>query len=167
MHSALWRFLRFLLLFTAARSNAIHFHDACKIYDWGDLETNLVTWQDSRWLTILARSFLIQIFLHLCKKNPKDNEWMEILQTLKNNFSCNFFSSRYLRKCNRFSIVIVDLQDASWMTDGHRLKWSMKLGKNFVLIYSPSLIKLGIVQLCIFVSLCKLQYSTFYEKFRV
>ena len=31
----------------------------------------------------------------------------------------------------------------------------MKLGKHFVLIYSPSVIKLGVVQLFVFVSLCK------------
>ena len=29
------------------------------------------------------------------------------------------------------------------------LKWYMKLGKHFVLIYSPCFIKLGVVQLCI------------------
>ena len=40
--------------------------------------------------------------------------------------------------------------------DGHRLKLCMKLGKHFALIYSPCLIKLGVVRLCIFVSLCKL-----------
>ena len=32
----------------------------------------------------------------------------------------------------------------------------MKLGKHFVLIYSQCFIKLEVVQLCIFVSLCKL-----------
>ena len=32
----------------------------------------------------------------------------------------------------------------------------MKLGKHFVLIYSPCFIDLGVVQLCLFVSLCKL-----------
>ena len=32
----------------------------------------------------------------------------------------------------------------------------MKTGKHFVLIYSTCFIKLGVVRLCIFVSLCKL-----------
>ena len=47
--------------------------------------------------------------------------------------------------------MIVDVQDSSWMTDGHRLKWCIELGKH----YCPCFIKLGVVQLCIFVS-CKL-----------
>ena len=34
----------------------------------------------------------------------------------------------------------------------------MKQGKHFVLIHSPCFIKLGVVQLCIFVSFCKLLY---------
>ena len=40
--------------------------------------------------------------------------------------------------------------------DGYQWKVCMKTGKHFVLMYSPCFIKLGVVQLCIFVSLCKL-----------
>ena len=101
----------------------------------------------------------------ICARKPED-KWVDrnFTKPKRKFFMWILFSSR---ECNRFSIVIVDLQDSSWMTDGHRLKWCMKLGKNFVVIYSPCFTKLGVVQLCIFVSLCKLQYSTSYERFRV
>ena len=36
----------------------------------------------------------------------------------------------------------------------------MKLGKHFVLIYSPCFIELEVVQLCLFVTLCKLLMKT-------
>ena len=37
------------------------------------------------------------------------------------------------------------------VTDGHRLKWCIKMDKLFVLDYlSPCFIKLGVVRLCIF-----------------
>ena len=92
------------------------------------------------------------------QKKQKMNEWMETLQNVKENFSCKLcFHQDTWQNATDFPIVIVDLQDSSWMTDGHQPKWCMKLGKDFVLIYFPCFIKLGVVQLCIFVSLCKLQ----------
>ena len=73
-------------------------------------------------------------------------------------FHVNFFVIKILEKMQ----LIFDrdrrparFQLSDWY-DGHRLKWCMKLGKHFVLIYSPCFINLGVVQLCIFVSLCKL-----------
>ena len=121
----------------------------------------LATWQDSRWRIIFARSFLFQIFQHLCKKIPQD-KWVDrTFPKPKGKFFMEIILSlKYSWKRNRFSIVIVNMWDSKWMTypelsfdvtDGHGLKWCIKMDKLFVLIYlSPCFIKLGVVQLCIF-----------------
>ena len=57
-----------------AQLNAVDFDGACNILWYrrpGNELDLLATWQDTRWRRVLARSFLIQIFLHLCKK-PED-----------------------------------------------------------------------------------------------
>ena len=69
-----------------------------------------------------ARSFLFQIFPHLFKI-PK-NKWVDRTSTKpKGKFFMEFtLSSKYSRKCNRFSIVIVNkLHD--WCHDRQGLKW--------------------------------------------
>ena len=77
-------------------------------------------------------------------------------------FHVNWFVIKYSKKCDWFSVMIVETCKipVEWLIqylyDGHRLKWYTKLGKQFVLIYSLCFIDLGVVQLCLFVSLCKL-----------
>ena len=68
-------------------------------YEQGDL----AMWQDSSWQRIFARSFLFNIFLHLCKK-PK-HKWVD------GTFTEIILSLKYSRKCNRFSIVRLELND--------------------------------------------------------
>ena len=131
-------------------------------FEW-DLERTrhlLATWQDSRWWRILARSFLFQIFPHLCKE--AQDEWVDwTFPKPKGKFFVEIIlSSKYSWRCNRFSFVIVNMWDSKWMTypelsfdvnDGHGLKWCIKMDKLFVLInLSPCFIKLGVVWLCIF-----------------
>ena len=96
-----------------------------------------------------ARSFLFQIFPHLFKK-PKD-KWVDRTFTKPKGKSFMEFalSSKYSRKCNRFSIGIVNkLHDwwiCHWRTWTDSLKWCTKLhvDKLFVLIYFCWLHKIG------------------------
>ena len=98
--------------------------------------------------TFVQRSHMIK-WVDWTFPKPKGKFFMEIILSLK-----------YSWKHNRFSIVIVNMWNSKWMTyldllfdvtDGHGLKWCIKMDKLFVLIYlSPCFIKLGVVRLCIF-----------------
>ena len=85
-------FFIFFWCFAAARSNVIHFHNACNIfYEWGVLELDLLaTWQDSRWRCeeYLHNLFSFKSFC-ICSKNQKISEWIILLQSLKEDSSWN------------------------------------------------------------------------------
>ena len=126
---------------------------------------------------MFARSFLFQIFPHLCKK-PQDKWVDQTFPKPKGKFFVEIIlSSKYSWKRNRFSTVIVNMWDLKWMTcpelsfdvtDGHGLKWCIKMDKLFFLIYLfPCFIKLGVVRLVFFVLLCKLPESYENKRFRV
>ena len=109
-----------------------------------------------------VRSFLFQIFPHLFKK-PK-NKWVDRTSTKpKGKFFIEFtLSSKYWRKCNRFSIVIINkLHDWS-ATDGRGLKWCTKLDKLFILVYFYLLHKIGSCSTLYF--LCYTNYLTWKQK---
>ena len=111
-----------------------------------------------------AQSFLFQIFPHLFKK-PK-NKWVDRTSTKpKGKFFMEFtLSSKYSKKCNRFSIVIVN-QLHDWCHDGRgrRLKWCTKLDKLFVLIYFYWLHKIGSCSTLHFLC-CYANYLTWKQK---
>ena len=82
---------------------------------------------------------------HICAKKPQD-KWVDQTFPKPNGkfFVEIILSSKYSWKRNRFSIVIVSMWDSKWMTylelsfdvtDGHGLKWCIKMDKLFVLIY--------------------------------
>ena len=70
---------------------------------------------------------------------------------------------------NRFVIeILMKMQQISNVTDGHGLKWCIKMDKPFVLDYlSPCFIKLGVVWLCIFCVVMQLPESYENKRFRV
>ena len=113
-----------------------------------------------------SREYLHDLFssrsFHICAIKKPQDKWVDrTFPKPKEKFFVEIIlSSKYLWKRNKFSIVIVNMWDSKWMTypelsfdvtDGHGLKWCIKMDKLFVLIYlSPCFIKLGVVRLCIF-----------------
>ena len=66
-------------------------------FERGDLERtrhSLATWQDSRWQRIFARSFLFQVFPHLCKEATRYMSRSNLFQSLKENSSWKSFCYR-------------------------------------------------------------------------
>ena len=129
----LWCLLRFLLLFAAARSNAI-----VAFYERGDLARTRLLGHVTRFkmaeniCTIFSHSNL-SVFV---QKKKKEDKWVHRTFTKhKRKFFMEVvLSSKISRKCNIFSIVIVNLWDSNWMIDERWLKWCRKLGKHFFLI---------------------------------
>ena len=168
---SIWWYIKFYVFFccfTAAQSNAIHLcmqRIIITFFEWGDLERtrhSLATWQDSRWRRIFDDLFSCKSF-HICAKKPQDIWVDRTFSKSKGKFFMEIvLLSKYSWKRNRFSIVIVNICETrnEWLiqsyisfdvTDGHGLKWCIKMDKLFVSDYlSPCVIKLGVVQLCVF-----------------
>ena len=136
------------------------------VFERGDLEWTtcrhlLATWQDSRWRRIFAHDLFSSKSFHICAKKPQD-KWVDwtFPKPEEKFFIEIILSSKYSWKCKRFSFVIMNMRDSKWMTylelsfdvtDGHRLKWCIKMDKLFFLIYSSPCFKiLGVNRLCIF-----------------
>ena len=124
------------------------------------------TWYNSRWHCEgdLHDLFSFKSFC-ICSKNQK-NKWVDRTSTKpKGKFFIEFtLSSKYWRKCNRFSIVIVNKLHDDWSaTDGRGLKWCTKLDKRFVLIYFYLLHKIGSCSTMHFLC-CYANYLTWKQK---
>ena len=145
-------FLRFLLLFCCCTIKCNHLHMPVTFLWTRSTGTRLsghVTrfkMEKKRFKMalqrIFAQSFPFQIFPHLFTKLK--NKWVDHTFTKpKGKFFMEFtLSSKYSRKCNRFSIMIINKLHAD-ATEGRGLKWCIKLDKRFVLIYFYWLHKIG------------------------
>ena len=140
---------------------AAHCATPIKFFERGDLERArhlLATWQDSRWQRIFAWSFFFQDLSTFVQRSHK--------------IYGNHFVIKILMKTQQiFNHDREHMWDTKWMTypelsfdvivtDGHGLKWCIKMDKVFVLDYlSPCFIKLGVVWLCIFCVVVQLPES--------
>ena len=100
---------------------------------------------------------------HICAKKPQD-KWVD--RTFPKSKGKFFMEKSFCHRNNRENAT--DFQSWSWtcktrnewlfrsycklaVTDGHGLKWCIKMEKFFVLIYlSPCFIKFEVIRLCIF-----------------
>ena len=135
-------------LFSSAVSNAIHLCNAYNIFlmkrqVWNELDTccPLDKIQDGR---EYLHNLMSSKSFHIYAKKPQD-KWVDwTFSKPKGKFFMEIIlSSKYLWKHNRFSILIVNMWDSKCMTylelsfdvtDGHGLKWCIKMDKLFVLI---------------------------------
>ena len=99
---------------------------AFTFFERGDLERTrhlLATWQDSRWRRKFARSFSSKSF-HICAKKPQDIWVDRTFSKSKGKFLMEIvLLSKYSWKCNRFSIVIVNICETrnEWVNDLSRV----------------------------------------------
>ena len=118
-------FFVFFCCFTAAQSNAIHL---CN-FEWGDLERTRCS--------LAGHVTRFKMAENICAKKPQD-KWVDwTFPKPKGKFFVEItLSSKCSWKRNRFSIVIMNIWDSKWITylellfdvtDGHGLKWCIKM----------------------------------------
>ena len=81
-------------------------------YERGDLERAKLAGHVTGFKMVekICTIFLFQIFPHLCKKTPEDKLVDRTFTKLMGKFFLEIIlSSKYSRKCDRFSIVIVNM----------------------------------------------------------
>ena len=157
IHQVLWCFLHFLLLFCCCTIECNNPFAQCleHFYERGVLELDLLPRDKIQDGTVKKICTIFSLSnLSAFVQKTKKNKWADHTSTTpKRKFFMEFtLSSKYLRKCNRFSIVIINkLHDwCHWRT--WRLDWSdVQSLTNFLSWFiSTGCIKLGVVRLCTF-----------------
>ena len=117
-----------LMMFSSFSSAVLLLHNETRsicatpipFFERGDLERTrhlLATWQDSRWRRKFARSFLFQVFPHLCEEATRYVSRSNFFKVLRKILHGNHFIIKILMKTQQiFNHDREHMWDSKWMS---------------------------------------------------